>query len=401
MSGPQPSFDGSAARVVAVVMVHNEIIADGESSSGKYAKLKASSNALELLQGLAPFEYRMQYRCDCSDEASEVTDEIEERKGFDIDVRVQIYEELLVTPSLPPYVGDRTRGENGSRFFNVNVLAASKRIHDEAAQTLYGGNVFRTLYYDARTFTDLGEYMDHGSTLALEEKLAELQRERDVQQSSEASSDSVCNDIAHLFDDGGEMAAWLSDLTFPLFLRTIGPDNTARIQTFQLDLGSLPTARDRLSIYTQIVREHMPGLRRIVVAFANVGDYGDAAKFGSYSYDECGIDLSWAEREALTGESLAGMLEALLDIFEDVPPLTRLEVVEGGEFLDVMAGVVMDVKCTGFGLQVSLNTVRRRYVQMKAAQAEALLGIPAWQWRQWMARNLTWQDVIPAARDSY
>ena len=83
MSGSQPSFDGSAVRVVAVVMVHNEIIADGESSSGKYAKLKASSNAVQLLQGLAPFEYRMQYRCNCSDEGSEVTGGMEEQKGFD------------------------------------------------------------------------------------------------------------------------------------------------------------------------------------------------------------------------------------------------------------------------------------------------------------------------------
>ena len=78
MSGSQPSFDGSPDRVVAAVMVHNEIVAEGESSSGKYAKLKASSNALGLLQGLAPFEYRMQYHCDCSDEKSEATDGMEE-----------------------------------------------------------------------------------------------------------------------------------------------------------------------------------------------------------------------------------------------------------------------------------------------------------------------------------
>lgn len=80
MSGLQPSFDGLPDRVVAVVMVHDEIIANGESSSGKYAKLKASSNALGLLKGLVPFEYRMQYHCDCSDEKSEVRDGMEGQK---------------------------------------------------------------------------------------------------------------------------------------------------------------------------------------------------------------------------------------------------------------------------------------------------------------------------------
>lgn len=309
-----------------------------------------------------------------------------------------------MTPSLPPYVGDQTQGSNGSNFFNVNILAASQQIHDEATPILYGANIFRTLYYDARTFTDLGEYLETGSTMALEEKLEELQQERDTGESSTASN-SARDDIAHMFDESSSnMAPWLSDLTFPLFLHAIGPTNTARIQTFQFDLGSLPTARDRLPLYTHLAREHMAGLRTLIVAFANIGDYGDVSKFGSYSYDEHGDDssnLSWAERETLTQDSLADMLGSLLEVVEHVPSLTRLQVAQGGEFLDVMADVVMEFKRTGSRLLVSLNTVRRRYIRMKAAQAEALLGIPAWQSRQWMARNLTWQKLIPPARESY
>lgn len=67
MSEELPTLEGSATRIIAVVMVHNQVIAEGISSSSKYAKVKASSNALELLKGLAPFEYRLQYRCDCTD----------------------------------------------------------------------------------------------------------------------------------------------------------------------------------------------------------------------------------------------------------------------------------------------------------------------------------------------
>ncbi|KAI9877073.1 MAG: Dicer-like protein 1 [Pleopsidium flavum] len=67
MANELPSIDGSPIRVIAAVMIHDDIVAEGTASSGRYAKLKASSNALELLKGMAPFEYRMQYHCDCSD----------------------------------------------------------------------------------------------------------------------------------------------------------------------------------------------------------------------------------------------------------------------------------------------------------------------------------------------
>ncbi|KAH0556703.1 hypothetical protein GP486_005506, partial [Trichoglossum hirsutum] len=64
-----PSADGTtASQVIAAVMVHDEVIAEGHSSSGRYAKLRASTNALELLKGLAPFEYRAKFGCDCAEE---------------------------------------------------------------------------------------------------------------------------------------------------------------------------------------------------------------------------------------------------------------------------------------------------------------------------------------------
>jgi endoribonuclease Dicer len=66
MSDELPSLNGAPPRIIAVIMVHNRVIAEGISTGGKYAKLKASSNALELLKGLAPFEYRLQYFCTCT-----------------------------------------------------------------------------------------------------------------------------------------------------------------------------------------------------------------------------------------------------------------------------------------------------------------------------------------------
>ena len=52
-------------RVIAAVMIHGEIIADGHASSARYAKVKASEAALNVLKGLSPKEFRDLCGCDC------------------------------------------------------------------------------------------------------------------------------------------------------------------------------------------------------------------------------------------------------------------------------------------------------------------------------------------------
>ncbi|TKA67575.1 hypothetical protein B0A49_06725 [Cryomyces minteri] len=60
-----PSVDGSVARVIAGVMIHDEVVAEGGAKSGKNAKVKASLVALDLIKGMAPFEFRAKFGCDC------------------------------------------------------------------------------------------------------------------------------------------------------------------------------------------------------------------------------------------------------------------------------------------------------------------------------------------------
>ena len=56
---------GGPPTSVAALMVHDEIVADGEASSSKTAKVKASHSALKLMQGMSMEEYRLEYHCDC------------------------------------------------------------------------------------------------------------------------------------------------------------------------------------------------------------------------------------------------------------------------------------------------------------------------------------------------
>lgn len=60
-----PRIDGAGTRVFAAVIVHDQLVAEGEATSARYAKMKASENALSKLEGMPPFRFREKYGCDC------------------------------------------------------------------------------------------------------------------------------------------------------------------------------------------------------------------------------------------------------------------------------------------------------------------------------------------------
>ncbi|KAF1943056.1 endoribonuclease dcr-1 [Clathrospora elynae] len=59
---------GNSKAIAAMVMIHGKVHFYSLGKSGRYARVRASHAALEKLDGLPPFEFRMKYGCDCVDE---------------------------------------------------------------------------------------------------------------------------------------------------------------------------------------------------------------------------------------------------------------------------------------------------------------------------------------------
>ncbi|KAL5002120.1 hypothetical protein BDV10DRAFT_202971 [Aspergillus recurvatus] len=64
-AGEIPAVDGEPPRVLAAVMIHDTVIAEGIASSGRNAKVKASESALSILEKIGQAEFREKFKCNC------------------------------------------------------------------------------------------------------------------------------------------------------------------------------------------------------------------------------------------------------------------------------------------------------------------------------------------------
>ncbi|KAJ5973392.1 hypothetical protein N7481_010602 [Penicillium waksmanii] len=64
-AGELPGGDGDKPRILAAVMIHGESIAEDIGTSTRYAKVRASEKALEVIGGMLPTDFRLRFRCDC------------------------------------------------------------------------------------------------------------------------------------------------------------------------------------------------------------------------------------------------------------------------------------------------------------------------------------------------
>lgn len=61
-------------RVVAMLMIHDQIHFSDLATSPRYARKRVAEKALEALDGLPEFEFRKRFGCDCCDEVTEAVE---------------------------------------------------------------------------------------------------------------------------------------------------------------------------------------------------------------------------------------------------------------------------------------------------------------------------------------
>jgi endoribonuclease Dicer len=68
---PEPALaltNRSAPRVIAGVMIHNKVMTDATGTSGRYARVRASKNALQIIRGMSREAFRMKFECRCCED---------------------------------------------------------------------------------------------------------------------------------------------------------------------------------------------------------------------------------------------------------------------------------------------------------------------------------------------
>jgi endoribonuclease Dicer len=65
MANEIPADNANPAMAIAGLLVHDQMIAEGRTTSSRYAKIKCAVAAVDKLQGLSAADFREQYGCDC------------------------------------------------------------------------------------------------------------------------------------------------------------------------------------------------------------------------------------------------------------------------------------------------------------------------------------------------
>ena len=102
--------EGMAPRVIATVMIHSQVICSVEHESARCAKMACASDALDMLRGDSPAQFREKWGCDCKVKGRvEVTagDEREKVREVKRQVDVRMRDCELMNSEKPDSTGSR------------------------------------------------------------------------------------------------------------------------------------------------------------------------------------------------------------------------------------------------------------------------------------------------------
>ena len=76
--------DAITKKVITALIIHTTVICGDVSKSAKYSKLRVAAEAYDELRGMAPYEFRKKFGCDCTSKAE--IHEAQSGNGADADM---------------------------------------------------------------------------------------------------------------------------------------------------------------------------------------------------------------------------------------------------------------------------------------------------------------------------
>ncbi|KAL8829853.1 MAG: hypothetical protein Q9170_005994 [Blastenia crenularia] len=301
--------------------------------------------------------------------------------GLPLEIRHEVYKYALISNHIQPAVADSFYAQRHQdsaieheTVIAVNLVRVSKQIYDEAIDVLYSRNCFTTLYRPSNEqIWDVIEVLsgkrDGGSTLSYAWTPLHASVSTAVSSIYDVDCTSLPKWLFGSFAPGFLSTDWKWDpwqrMTYEgydgfylvVFLRMVGAHNAARITELELSLDSLPNAAGILPLFAEIIRQHMKGLRKIVIDFDLVNDYGSYMEFD--------------ERNEYQAEHAIDLFSGLRTLLRDLPWLNEIEMSSCAEEMQSMADAILEEKLTG----VSVDLAGKWSILFEEAK-ESILAIP-------------------------
>ncbi|KAK4694617.1 deoxyribose-phosphate aldolase, partial [Lecanoromycetidae sp. Uapishka_2] len=251
----------------------------------------------------------------------------------------------------------KVKASGGVKTVNECILRVSKAIRDEATPIMYSRNTFTTaVISDAEFARVYGRFLgpcEGPCEGPRTQGLPSNHEEPLVKDMWEAARHDLVRDVGKIFDtDIKTLPSWLfiqtfdeqdvhlefdckNDLTcqLPAFLRQIGQQNTAMIEGVKIQFGDMVYGAYCFPMYAEILRQHFPNLRRLLVDFNCISHY-------RWHHDciRWGLEMHGA---------MIALFEEIRTLFKDITTLTELLFFDFADGFEEIANAIKEEKLRG------------------------------------------------------
>ncbi|KAI4099491.1 MAG: hypothetical protein LQ339_005918 [Xanthoria mediterranea] len=141
------------------------------------------------------------------------------------------------------------------------------------------------------------------------------------------------------------------------FLRKIGPSNAAKIHNLELTFSSLPNAADSLPLFSEILKQHIKGLRKLVIDLDCINEWGFTMEFD--------------ERNECQAHHAIALFNELRILVKHLPHLQQIKILSIAIEIREIASAVLNEKRTGVAVDL-----RKKWAKLREEAAVHLLANP-------------------------